>query len=122
MEEREVTAKTALKHLLWELKKMNNEVEYLEDKSRQNNVTIYQVKEGAEGDNMVDFIKTLVTEKLGIRSEQLLISTAHRSLIKKPTNRNVTPRSIVVHTVEHLAKSTTSCLGKEKDSARRKSN
>lgn len=57
LEEREVTTNVTVKHLLQEQKKMNEKLEYLENKSRQNNIRIYRVREGAEGDDAVGFIK-----------------------------------------------------------------
>lgn len=46
---------------------MNEKVEYLENHSRQNNIQIYQVKEGAEGDDAVGFIGSLL---ISLRTSQ----------------------------------------------------
>lgn len=46
---------------------MNEKVEYLENHSRQNNIQIYQVKEGAEGDDAVGFIRSLL---ISLRTSQ----------------------------------------------------
>lgn len=96
LEEREVATNSTLKHLLQEQQKMNEKMEYLENKSRQNNIRIYQVKEGAEGGDAVAFIRSLLVERLEIAPDTLHIVTVHRSLTKKPVGEDVTPRSFVV--------------------------
>lgn len=69
--------------------------EYLENKSRQNNIRIHQVREGAEGGDIVKFLKTLISEKLEIPAAQLDIVAAHRSYQRKPAYSGAPPRSII---------------------------
>lgn len=75
---------------------MNEKLEYLENKSRQNNIRIYRVREGAEGDDAVGFIKSVLVEKLEIPADMIHIVAAHRSPIQKPAREDATPRSFVV--------------------------
>ena len=96
IEDREKFKNKALKHLLCESKILTDRVEYLEQKSRQNNLRISQVKEGVEGDDMVAFVNKLLLDKLNIPADEATIVAAHRSLQKRPTESDATPRSIVV--------------------------
>lgn len=95
LEEREMISQELLCHIISEHRDMAEKIDYLENKSRQNNIRIYQMKEGAEGADMVGFITRLINEKLGIPANDLLIVAAHRSLAKKPDDA-APPRSIVV--------------------------
>lgn len=70
-------------------------MEYLENKSRQNNIRIHQVKERAEGGDIVKFLKILISEKLEIPAAQLDIVAAHQSLLRKPTHSGAAPSSII---------------------------
>ncbi|KAK7896117.1 hypothetical protein WMY93_021442 [Mugilogobius chulae] len=74
---------------------MREKIDYLENKSRQNNIRIYQVKEGAEGADMAGFVTRLITETLGIPATELFVTAAHRSLTSMPS-ADAPPRSIVV--------------------------
>lgn len=96
MEERETTNIKALTYLLQQEKHMAEKLEYLENKSRQNNIRIHQVKEEAEGTDMVNFLKVLLSEKLEIPAAQLNIVAAHRSYQRKSTQSHTAPRSIIV--------------------------
>lgn len=77
-------------------KQTAEKLEYLENKSRQNNIRIHQVKEEAEGGDMVNFLKMLISEKLEIPADQLNTVAAHRSYQRRRTETGPTPRSIVV--------------------------
>lgn len=105
LEDKEPTLKEIISHLLINQSRMAARIEYLENKSRQNNIRIYQVKEGAEGADMVKFIEELISGKLGIPDTELFIVAAHRSAVQttvvgnapqqeKPENTK--PRSIIV--------------------------
>lgn len=104
LEDKEPTLKEIISHLLINQSRMAARIEYLENKSRQNNIRIYQVKEGAEGADMVKFIEELIRGKLGIPDSELFIVAAHRSAVQtvvgntprqeKPENPK--PRSIIV--------------------------
>ncbi|CAJ1079169.1 LINE-1 type transposase domain-containing protein 1 [Xyrichtys novacula] len=96
LEEGEVTINNALKHLLREHKKINQSLEYQEQKSRQFNARIFQVIEGIEQQDMVGFVKSILVEQLKIPADTFHICAAHRSLAKKPTGEDAAPRSIVV--------------------------
>ena len=57
---------------------LTEQMDYLENKSRQNNVCIYNVAEKSEGTDMTAFLKKLLREALGV-SEELHIVRAHRT-------------------------------------------
>lgn len=106
LEDKESTMNEILSHLLVQQSLMAEKFEYFENKSRQNNVRIHQVKEGSEGADIVKFVEELISEKLDIPDSELFIVAAHRSAPKNPDNGNasrsqenlgdVKPRSIVV--------------------------
>ena len=95
LEENEMINARALTHLLQQEKHMVEKMEYLENKSRQNNIRIHQVKEGVEGSDMVKFLKILISEKLEIPAAELDIVAAHRAFQRKPTQNGSAPRSII---------------------------
>ncbi|CAL9692043.1 unnamed protein product [Knipowitschia caucasica] len=69
-----------------------------ESRSRRDNIRIHGVKEGAEegSQSMIDFIVTLLKEKLDLApSLDLIVERAHRALAARPPNE-APPRSIVV--------------------------
>ncbi|CAL1580584.1 unnamed protein product [Knipowitschia caucasica] len=76
---------------------MSEKLEYLENQSRQNNIRIYGVKEGLEGDDIIGFV---LAEKLEILPENIQIAATHRSLGQRPTGENVAPRSMVVRFIQ----------------------
>ncbi|KAK7896147.1 hypothetical protein WMY93_021472 [Mugilogobius chulae] len=95
LETREGETSKNMKHMQQEQAKMIEKLEYLENKSRQNNIRIYQVKEGLEGNDVTGLIVKILKETLGIPTEEIIINAAHRSLAQKPPPEK-TPRSLVV--------------------------
>ncbi len=95
LEDKIPTTNEALIHLLQRERLLTDKLDYMEKKVRANNIRIYQVKEGAEGADMVKFLKLLMSEKLDIHEEELTVVAAHRSARKKSEN-GTSPRSIVV--------------------------
>lgn len=95
LEDKEPTKNEVLTHLLVQHTLMADKLEYLENKSRQNNIRIHQVKEESEGEDMVKFLDELISEKLDIPESELFIVAAHRSPRNKPKDGEP-PRSIVV--------------------------
>lgn len=78
-----------------EQKEMSEKVEYLENKSRQNNICIYGIQEGLETNDTIGFVTTLLTEKLDIPPDIIQIVAVHRSMAQRPA-RDATPRSMVI--------------------------
>lgn len=56
---------------------MGEQKDYLENKSRQNNVCMYNIAENSEGNDMIAFIQTLCRDVLLIEKE-IPITRAHR--------------------------------------------
>lgn len=94
-EDREVVLHDAHNFLLIKLKEPTNKPDYLENKSRQNNIRIYNVKEGAEGEDMTLFLKGLLKEQLKINAQHKIIR-AHRVAIDQRAENKDRPHSIVV--------------------------
>lgn len=80
LEEREDVTTELLKKLVKEQKEMSEKIEYLENKSRQNNIRIYGIQEGLETNDTIGFVTTLLTEKLDIPPDIIQIVAAHRSM------------------------------------------
>lgn len=95
LEDKEPIKNEVLTHLLVQQTLMADKLEYLENKSRQNNIRIHQVKEESEGEDIVKFLDELISEKLDIPENELFIVAAHRSPRNKPKDGEP-PRSIVV--------------------------
>ena len=53
-------------------------------RSRRNNIHIYGIPEGAEGDNMHDFIESFIQSELALHDTELGIQRCHRALAPKP--------------------------------------
>uniref|UniRef100_A0A671MLF2 L1 transposable element RRM domain-containing protein n=1 Tax=Sinocyclocheilus anshuiensis TaxID=1608454 RepID=A0A671MLF2_9TELE len=71
------------------------QTDYLEIKSRQNNIRIYRIKVGSEGTDIVGFVERLLKEACSI-TEHLTIVQGHRISATKIPNERPQPRSIVV--------------------------
>lgn len=72
-EERETVLYETNNFLMMRLKETTSKLDYLENKSRQNNIRIYNVKEGAEGENMTHCVEGLLKEKLGLQCQPKII-------------------------------------------------
>lgn len=86
LEEREDATTVLLKKLVKEQKEMSEKIEYLENKSRQNNIRIYGIQEGLETNDIIGFVTTLLIEKLDISPDTIQIVAAHRSLAQRQLN------------------------------------
>lgn len=95
MEEKQQLSTQALTFLLQQNKLLREKTDYLENKSRQNNIQIYRIKEGSEGTDIVGFVERLLKEACGI-TEHLTIVQAHRISSMKIPNERSQPRCIVV--------------------------
>uniref|UniRef100_A0AAV2J264 L1 transposable element RRM domain-containing protein n=1 Tax=Knipowitschia caucasica TaxID=637954 RepID=A0AAV2J264_KNICA len=95
-EERETILVEVMETLTQDMDEMQKRVEYLENKSRQMNVRIYNVKENNDPANMRNFVETLLHETLQIPKERLGIVAAHRSGATKKADASWNkPRSII---------------------------
>lgn len=86
-------------------KALQHKLTDLESRSRWNNIRIFGVMEGEEGeDPVLGFIDTLLTSKLPIPEElDLKIQRAHRSLTQKPPP-DKPPRPIIINFQEFTTK------------------
>ena len=80
--------------------------EDLQNRARRQNLRLYQVLEGSEGNDMVAFIKKLlptVLTELPLTKDDIRIDRAHRALIARP-KENDSPRSIVIKFADYTVK------------------
>lgn len=75
----------------------------LEARSRRNNMRIHGIPEGAEGDNIQDFVEKLIKTELSLTDTSLGIQRCHRSLGPKPPP-GANPRSVIVYFLEYKTK------------------
>lgn len=73
----EVAHHKAIKYLMDKIVDMEERTEYLENKSRQNNVRIFNVPEKCEGSDMVAFLKKFFQETLHL-TQDIDVTRAHR--------------------------------------------
>ena len=95
VEERDEAVSETLTQLLQQQKKLTDRVDYLENKARQLNIRINQVKEGSEGDDMLG-LKTLISDNLGIPGQDLDIVQAHRAFTNSQAPEQLTSWPIIV--------------------------
>lgn len=106
METSGAATKDALLSLLKEQCRLQEKVTDLESRSRRNNIRVYGVPEGSEGDSMIKFMENLLTAELTLPDGMSLqIQRAHRALTQKP-GPDATPRSIVINFQQHVVKET----------------
>uniref|UniRef100_A0A673L107 L1 transposable element RRM domain-containing protein n=1 Tax=Sinocyclocheilus rhinocerous TaxID=307959 RepID=A0A673L107_9TELE len=94
-EEKQQLSTQALRFFLQQNKLLRERTDYLENKSRQNNIRIYRIKGGSGGTDIVGFVERLLKEACGI-AEHLTIVQGHRISATKIPNEKPQPRSIVV--------------------------
>lgn len=98
-------ATAALCSCLDQQRALQSKLTDLESRSRRNNIRIFGVAEGEEGENSVpEFIESLLRSKLPIPEElNLKIQRAHRSLAQKPPP-DKPPRPIIINFQEFTTK------------------
>lgn len=90
-------AKDALLTTLREQRKLQDKLTDLEGRSRRNNVRIFGVPEGSEGDSVIRFVEELLQRELTLpEGTSLLIQRAHRAAARRP-RPGETPRSIIIN-------------------------
>lgn len=107
LEQLENWALEANDNLLLSLKHQKNlqdKLTDLESRSRRNNIRIYGVAEGEEGESVANFVENLIKRELKLPKDfDLHIQRAHRSLAPKPAVGTV-PRPIIVNFLEFSMK------------------
>ncbi len=97
LEEWNIQAKEALLQALKEQKNLKEKLTDLEGRSQRNNVRIFGVPEGAEGDSVPHFVESLLRRELALPEDMhLWIQRAHRATMGKPGLR-AAPRYIIVN-------------------------
>lgn len=92
-----IDLRDALLDSLKQQKLLQDKVTDLEGRSRRNNIRIYGIKEGTEGNSMLTFIDNFLKTELALDgTAELQIQRAHRSIGPKPRDEAVS-RSILVN-------------------------
>lgn len=92
-----IDLRDALLDSLKQQKLLQDKVTDLEGRSRRNNIRIYGIKEGTEGNSMLTFIDNFLKTELALDgTADLQIQRAHRSIGPKPRDEAVS-RSILVN-------------------------
>lgn len=87
IESANMVIKDALAKSLERQRAMQEKLTDLEGRSRRNNMRIYGVPEGAEGNSVSDFVEQLPKTELTVKID-LHIQHAHRALARKPERFN----------------------------------
>ena len=104
IEECSVDFKEALSQSLQAQERLQLKLTDLEARSRRNNIRIYGITEGAEENNIQQFIAKMIKEELQpLAGVELGIQRCHRALGPKPP-REAQPRSVVVYFQEFKTK------------------
>lgn len=86
-----------IKNSLEQQRKLQEKLTDLEGRTRRNNVRIWGLKEGIEGDSVQEYVDKLIHTELGVAEDvKLEIQRAHRALAPKP-QPNKPPRAIIVN-------------------------
>lgn len=103
MEELGAENSELLSHTLKLQEKLQARLTDLESRSRRNNIRIHGIPEGAEGDNVQEFLETFIKTELSLPDVTLAIQRCHRSLGAKPP-QGANPRSMVIYFLEYKTK------------------
>lgn len=104
IEEFSVDFKEALSQSLQAQEKLQLKLTDLEARSRRNNIRIYGISEGAEENNIQQFIVKMIKKELQpLAGVELGIQRCHRALGPKPP-KEAQPRSVIVYFQEFKTK------------------
>lgn len=104
LEERNLDLEDSLRQMQQKQESMQTKLTDLEARSRRNNIRVYGIPEGAEDNNVMDFVVKFLESELATPSElDLKIQRCHRALGPRPP-REVPPRSIVINFQEYKTK------------------
>lgn len=97
LEDWNIEVKQALLTTLKDQRDLKEKLIDLEGRSRRNNMRIFGIPEGAEGDSISRYIENLLRKELELPTEtRLLIQRTHRSTPNRP-GPGSTPRSVIVN-------------------------
>lgn len=94
-----------IRHLLHREMDLTAKCKDLQNRSRWNNLGIYRIPEGNEGQDMKAFVKDLIKLVLPLKPDiNIQMEGAHHSLAPKP--KNPSPRSLIVKFLDYSVKET----------------
>lgn len=93
----------ALRYLLRREAALANQCDDLQNRLRRNNLRVYQIPEGSEKEDMIGFVKRLITTVLNFPHEDIHIERAHRALGVRPPDTGP-PRSIIIRFMDYTVK------------------
>ncbi len=103
MEEWSVTARDTLLQVLKEQERIVSKLTDLEMRLRKNNLRIFGIPEGEEGNNACEFLEKFIKSELQLPDIDLKIQCCHRSLGPKPPPQ-AAPRSMVAYFLVYKTK------------------
>lgn len=103
VEEWSVSAKDMLLQALKEQERIVSKLTDLETRSRRNNLRIFGIPEGEEGNNACEFLEKFIKSELQLPDIDLKIQRCHRSLGPKPPPQ-AAPRSMVAYFLVYKTK------------------
>lgn len=104
-EEMEGRQHRVLRYLLQRETQLAATCDDLQNRLRRNNLRIFQIPEGSEEGNVVEFVKDLLPKVLKLPPDlDIRIERAHRSLLSRPLNPAAPPRSIIVRFLDAAVK------------------
>lgn len=104
MERWNLAAKDALIQSLQQQRNIQTKLADLEGRSRRNNIRIFGLKEGSEGNSVLQCVEDLLRAELSLPPDSALnIQRAHRALVPKPGPEKP-PRSVVVNFLQFSTK------------------
>lgn len=91
--------------LLHQTAKLTAKCDDMESRQRRNNIRIHGIPEGAEKDEAIGFVTSLIKSVLQLPDDmEINIERAHRSLAAKPKDRTAPPRAIIVRFLDYKVK------------------
>ncbi len=103
MEEWSVTARDTLLQVLKEQERIVSKLTDLETRSRRNNLRIFGIPEGEEGNNACECLEKFIKSELQLPDIDLKIQRCHRSLGPKPPPQ-AAPRSMLAYFLVYKTK------------------
>lgn len=95
---------------------LQSKVDYMENKSRQSNLSIVGVPEGSEGSYMVAFLQRLIPDLLGRENcpEPSAMERSHWIAVRNGNDTQKQSRPIIVKFLNYLVQMKILCLAHEK--------
>lgn len=113
LEDKDGARETAMNTVLKTVTQLQEQVVYLEDAGRRNNVRIVGIEEGAEGRDILGFVRKLISETLDVElTQDFEIEQFHRT-----SQRGGRDQHILVRFLRFMTREAVLCAAREKGRA-----